>query len=267
MIKNKIVFRIILILLLVGSTLAQPNASDSITYSSSDINFDDYYLFKTIPLTKAQFDFAGKVELWLDKRLAKRKDPSSRYGVNKIDTIEEEETNFLMAVLKIFQKNGKETDRKILQRAFASINEDSLYGNNHRVLVVAEDFTNDFGTYSGPLSSFYNIEGGRLKPLKIKNLKTGKWRPMAFSETGKAAWKMVPTKTGKGMEFLQISCHIDFNKPRRKRGVPPLHTQDADFAIDYTRISFDGTKWLEKTKTVSGYWDGEDPFPNESLFP
>jgi hypothetical protein len=117
------------------------------------------------------------------------------------------------------------------------------------------------------LSSFYTIARGRLKSLEVKNLKTSKWKPMAFSETGKAAWKMVPSKTGKGVEFLQVSCHIDFNKPAWKRGVQSPHTQDTDFAIDYTRVFFDGTQWIEKNKTVSGYWDGEDPFPNESLFP
>jgi hypothetical protein len=242
----------------VGSLPAQTSDSDSTTLKASDIKFDNYYLYKSLPLTKTGFNFDGKAELWLDKRLETRKDPSHRYGENEIDTTAPEETNFLMAVLKISKQDGKETDRKILKKAFASISQESLFGDNRSVLVIEEDFTNDFGTYSGPLSSFYNIEGGRLIPLKVKSLNTGKWNPMTFFNTGKANWRMVPSKRGHGKDFLQASCRFDENHPDGKH-----------FLIDYIRVYFDGKEWVRKIKTLSGFYEPEEEedFPSESLFP
>jgi hypothetical protein len=241
-----------------GFGLASAQTTDSIILKASDINFNDYFLYKTIPLTMAQFNFDGKAELWLDKRLAKRKDPSSRYGENVIDATAPEETDFQMAVLKISKKNGKETERKVLNKAFSDLRQESLYENDKKVIVVEEDFTNDFGTYSGPLSSFYNVEEGRLIPLKVKNLITGKWSPMTFFNTGKANWRLVPSKSGEGKDFLQASCYFDSDHPDGKH-----------FLIDYIRVYFDGKEWVSKMKTAGGFYEpeSENDFPNESMFP
>jgi len=122
------------------------------------------------------------------------------------------------------------------------------------------DKSTGMGSFTGPITYFYKVADGKIKPVEYLNNNTKKKEKMILMRSLKTAWKLTTSKDGKSKEILDVSCRPD--------GV--VKSKDDDiFLIYYDRFHFNGKEWVKFERVEKGYWEseGEDDMPLLSKFP
>ena len=110
------------------------------------------------------------------------------------------------------------------------------------------DESTGMGSYAGPMTYFYKIVDGRLKPVEYLNDETKKKDKIILMRSLKTAWKLVTAKDGKSKDILHIACRPD--------GMPKNQDDDI-FLIYYDRFHFNGKEWVKYRKVEKGFWEAE----------
>ena len=144
-----------------------------------------------------------------------------------------------------------------LERGLATLDKTSLYSSNQPTYVLNVDFSIGWGSYNGPITSFFEITSGKLDFLKAINQQTGEVNPITVLDSLKTGWKIFPAPDGNSKDILLVKTRPDFDD----------ETEDHGFKVSYIRFHFNGQNWVRLQRSVAGYWEAEGFFPDISLFP
>ncbi|MDM8543250.1 hypothetical protein QUF90_19415 [Desulfococcaceae bacterium HSG9] len=122
-----------------------------------------------------------------------------------------------------------------------------LSGGGRPTYLFTQDLSIGWGSYAGPMTIFYEVSNGKLKPLEYFDDKTKKKKRIAVMKSLKTDWKLVKTKDGKTTDILEVA-----SRPANPEG---------EFVIYYDRFYFNGKQWVRYRRMEKGSWDMESDFP------
>jgi hypothetical protein len=119
------------------------------------------------------------------------------------------------------------------------------------VFLLTEDRYAGFGSYSGVTARPFIVDERAIRFIQPQGYDPAK--PFVMMSALKSGWK--ETKDG----FLLVSCAPDFAEKGSWDG--------KTFRIRYSRLQQQNGQWLLTERSERGYWEDEDGFPDEHLFP
>lgn len=220
---------------------------------------------KYFAVTAAEHGIDGRVELWLDDRLMEQVRLSRLHHVPIVDGhdlaggADPDLGEGLHAFLELSDGAGHVIDTVTTERGVAELTTLSLLpGPSHFALTV--DYSSAFGSYSGPITSFYAVEGGRLHAVVAYDAR-GHAAPVRLLASLRTDWKLA-RGADDAHDILSAAC-----RPRlgERPGSP------AAFDLTLTRYRYDGTRWIVRERVRrNDDWenagDGQG-FPSEAMFP
>jgi hypothetical protein len=159
------------------------------------------------------------------------------------------------ALVQIVSKDGAVVEAKELERPLVKLTSAKLYGDSRLTYIVTVDYSAGFGSYSGPITFLVEVPDRHLKWIEATDEKTGVKKQISLMTSLKTTWEWINSPDGKGKQILHAACR------------PTAFGDNHDFTISYTRFYFDGTKWIELSRSRKGYSDFEDGFPERNQFP
>jgi hypothetical protein len=115
------------------------------------------------------------------------------------------------------------------------------------------------GSYNGPVTYFYEIVDGKLKPIEYLNNETGKRDKIVLMRSLKTNWKLVKSKNGKSKDILHVDCRPSYESKSK---------DEVDFMISYHRFHFDGKEWVKYERVDKDFWEVDaNDFPPLAKFP
>jgi hypothetical protein len=228
-----------------------------------------YKVSKSYPLTKAIHGIVGVLQLLQDSRLTK--DAYNANGAAIEDIIYEDEQLLplfkdnppLGSVLRILSQHEKflrisESHTYDLVPV-AWLEEVMLSDSGRPSYLFTLDESIGMGSYAGPVTYFYNIIDGKLKPIEYFDKKTGKREQIVLMRSLKTNWKLVKSKDGKTKDILHIACRPNFENKSK---------DEVEFVVYYDRFHFDGNEWVKYQKIEKDFWEAEgEDLPPLSKFP
>lgn len=143
---------------------------------------------------------------------------------------------------------GELLDSFQLEAALAQLHPAPLRGTDVPTYLVSVDLTAQSGSYNGPLTLPIEVRKNRLQQVSAINADKQS-EPIQLALTGKAAWKKMVW--GNADHFLAVSC-----QPR-----------DDDFFVSYRRFFPTRQGWQVRKRTQPGFWESDQDFPADNLFP
>ena len=143
---------------------------------------------------------------------------------------------------------GELLDSLQLEAALAQLHPAPLRGTEVPTYLVSVDLTAESGSYNGPLTMPIEVRKNRLQQATASNADKQS-EPIQLALTGKAAWKKITR--GKANHFLAISC-----QPR-----------DDGFILNYRRYFPTRQGWQVRKRTQPSFWESDQDFPADNLFP
>lgn len=219
----------------------------------ANIDPKDYFVYQTVPLTRAKDGFDGKLEVLLDKKLEGGKDIRRMAGeVGGEDIDDPNNGKWKIAVVRLVDAGQVTKSLKTLFDSVASIQgRIDLYGDGRPVFRIDNWYQTD--TNGSTYTDLIEIRGGKLAEI-----------PAGLSEDYNPhlrmvdKWELTPSRSGKGMEILTLSLIQ-----------PDNEKEEVD--VTYSRCSFNGHDWVSKNKevTIGGTYESvgdrkltEAEFPN-----
>jgi hypothetical protein len=162
------------------------------------------------------------------------------------------------AVLRLRDANQKVVAEKTMDGALTRIRFAALIPGR-RTIFATTDLSAGLGSYSGPDTELFQVEGGQLEPVQVRNAATGEMGPITLAATLKTDWKLVPAISGPAgqKDILEAACRPDFDSPG---------TSEQKFWVTYMRYHWDGKQWIGYSRRVHGFWEA-DEFPSLAHFP
>ncbi len=228
-----------------------------------------YRVSKSFPLSKSVNGIDGILQLLQDSRL-----PRNLYGKPfgtpfKDSYMDDKDVLPLFkdspplgAVLRIVSQRKElvltEESHTSDDTPVAWLEEAKLVGKKPTYLLT-RDFSMSMGSYNGPITFFYEVAGGELKPVEYLDAKTEKKEQIALMRSLKTNCKLVASTNGTSQDILRVACRSNFDTKSKDEG---------GFLVYYDRFHFDDRQWVKYENVERGYWevDGED-FPSLSKFP
>jgi hypothetical protein len=229
-----------------------------------------YKVSKSYPLMKAIHGIDGVLQLLQDSRLPKDA-YNKQFGTafTDMNMIDEKllplfkDNPPLGSVLRILAK-----DKKFLWISeshtydlvpVAWLEEVMLSGSGRPSYLFTQDLSIGMGSYAGPMTYFYNIIDGKLKPIEYFDKETGKREQIVLMRSLKTNWKLVKSKDGKSKDILHIACRPNFENKSK---------DEVEFVVYYDRFHFDGNEWIKYQKIEKDFWEAEgEDLPPLSKFP
>jgi len=215
-----------------------------------------------LPLTKASNGIDGYLRVRQDARLTpKLRDLLWGAGGTNIDddprlAIFKQEPP-RSAVIQVVDRAGKVLQAKTLERPLAKLQTVRLYGDSKLTYLLTVDYSAGFGSYSGPITSLWEVRSGQMARVEATDAKKGSTGEISLMESLKTTWKLVDLPSGKGKQILFAQCRPDWDSLN----------DDPNFTTTYARFYFDGTKWLVVEKTVKEFSEFDQGFPSRKQFP
>lgn len=221
-------------------------------------------VFQRLPLSETANGIDGELQLMQDARLTAslRKD---LWGMGDLSDAADAQGPVLSggplrnAVVRIVRSDGTPVKSEALERPLARLEHARLYREHRDTFLLTVDYSTGVGSYSGPVTLFVEVTGGRLEWLEATESSTGKKERIALMRSLKTIWKIVAAPDGSGKEILEALC-----RPVLETALKP---GDVEFRLTYRRYSFDGKKWVSLASERKGFSEFEDGIPNRSLFP
>ena len=141
----------------------------------------------------------------------------------------------------------------------AWLEEVMLTGSGRPSYLFTQDLSVGMGSYAGPLTCFYEIIDGKLKPIEYFDQGEGKRKQITVMRSLKTNWKLVKSKDGGSKDILHVAC-----RPNAEND----SNDETEFVIYYDRFHFDGKQWVKLQRIEKGYWEIDaEEFPPLSKFP
>jgi len=201
----------------------------------------DYVEYQRLPLTKEQNGIDGSLVIMRDRKVLSSKD---------YDPLEGE--SYCNARLNLVNQDNRKISTQKLERPVAEIKTVKLIDGKPNSFDLEVDYSAGWGSYSGPVTMFIDVVGGKIKWIRAKDASTGKTEKISVMISLKTYWKLSPSK--QNQDILELACRS---------------TGKGDFELIYSRYRFNGLEWIRYSKTEKGYQDFEadTDFPRENLFP
>lgn len=236
----------------------------ALTWGTAFCQQPDLAVVKIIRLTGALDGFDGKLELLEDVRITPdvqkalwgMGDPDTAF-YGDADRIKQLTVPALKpAVLRLEDERHKIIFEKTLERELARIQVQDLHPGQ-RTILVTTDLSIGMGSYAGPSTELYQVNGSRLEAVTARYEKTGEVDPIELMSSLKTAWKLVPASSGQTnqKDILELAC-----RPNGK-------IENTQFYKIYSRYHWDGRQWVLYGKKVPGMWESDDAFPPSQKFP
>ncbi|WP_440113306.1 hypothetical protein [Acidovorax sp. BL-A-41-H1] len=152
------------------------------------------------------------------------------------------------AVLQLRSCEGKVLDAVTLEGPLAKLDPAALRGAPHPTVLVTVDLTAAAGSYNGPLTRPFEIQGNQLQPVQARAQK-GDIEAILLPLTGKAAWKK--WRVGGKDQLLAVRSQAT----------------DGDFVISYRRYLPQSGGWRFVERSQPGLWESDGEFPSRKSFP
>ena len=223
-------------------------------YSKSETIPQGYSVYKKINLYKG-----GQLLLFQDSRI-NEKLRGKIWGAGGVDQLAEEDKSVFSdgppkkAVLMFLDRKGNSVYNKQLDCILAELEKIKFYPGGRYSYILTEDRSIGFGSYAGLVSTFFEVNKGRLRWLSAKKEKSGKLARISVMKSLKTDWKILPSQEGKGEDILQIACRPDTR-------------YDGEFLLIYTRYHFNGKNWIKHERREDGFWESGNRFPYRTNFP
>jgi hypothetical protein len=213
-----------------------------------------------VPLTQAANGVEGELQLLKDERitaaLAKQTWNTGGLDVDPDDYLASFKTSPpRQAMIRVVDRDGKVLDSEELERPLARIGTAQLYRDARVTFLLTVDYSAGFGSYSGPITSFLDVTGGRLHWVEDIDV-SGKRSKISVMDSLKTGWRIVNAPNG-GKEILEAAC----------RPTEQTFKTGGNFTITYSRYFFDGTQWRLASRTVPGFTEFDGGFPSRRHFP
>ncbi|PQV53059.1 hypothetical protein [Paraburkholderia sp. BL21I4N1] len=163
------------------------------------------------------------------------------------------------AQLRLVSASGAIAATRQLDYPLARVEPAPLHGLPGPVLFLTIDATAPMGSYSGPATQILMPARQSLDPVQY-TADDGKSAALVLAATGKAAWKISPSRKGGADEIQQVACSPDFDK-KDSTG------DDDDFVTRYETYRFVDGKWLLTRRQRQGIWESDQEFPKRNMFP
>ena len=215
-----------------------------------------------LPLSRASSGIDGYLELLQDVRLTPKL-TGFLWGTGDINIDDDSKLAAFKSkpphngAIQLVDRTGKVLEVKNLERPLARFRSAQLYGDAKLTYLLTVDYSAGFGSYSGPITSLVEVKNGHLRWLQSTEPGTGKTGEISLMESLKTTWRLVAAPRGKGKQILLAQCRPDLSSVK----------DDPDFTTQYTRFNFDGSKWLAKARTVKGFSEFDQGFPERKNFP
>ncbi len=218
---------------------------------------ENYIIYQSFLLTQALHGIDGALQLLLDARLTDEMLAQLQF-IEDINSLPEfAELPLQNGLLRIVDRHGQALTSQTLERGLATLDKTSLYSSNKPTYVLNVDFSIGWGSYNGPVTSFFEINSGKLDFLNAINQQTGEVKPITVLDSLKTGWKIFPAPDGNSKDILLVKTRPDFND----------ESDELEFKLSYIRFHFDGRNWVRLERSEEGYWESEGFFPDILLFP
>ena len=220
---------------------------------------------RSLTLTGSLDGFDGRLDLLEDARLTPElkktlwESGGPEMAFDPKDPVYKDLTSIPLrkAVLRLLDERGKVIAKKTLEREMARMRFEALRPGR-RTILVTTDLSAGFGSYSGPDTELLEVIGDRLEQVVAQDAESGSNEPIRLASTLKTEWKLVPAVGGENgqKDILEFACRpADWGSMK------------SDFVLIYTRYHWDGTGWVEFTRTAHGFWEADNGFPKSARFP
>lgn len=159
------------------------------------------------------------------------------------------------ARLYIVDKNNKRVFKQTLEKPIASLETVVLIERQPKTFALKVDYAVGWGSYAGPVTTFFNVVDGKIKWVEFRKNKSKKIEKLVVMSSLKTEWEII--RFGDKFDILEAAC--------RPSGLSD-ENGDTVFFITYRRYRYSGSEWIEYSRKVKGYWDAEE-FLDVSLFP
>jgi hypothetical protein len=206
-----------------------------------------------LPLSKAKNGVDGWLTIESDPRMATETKRAEDGRTKDVSPPQDNQTQITLenAKLEIVDSRGRLVTSDSLERPLAKIESARLdFGNE--IFLVTVDYSIDFGSYAGPVTSLLNIRDAKFVWLKATDADTHKEETVHLPKTLKADWKFVSVSGRK--DILEVLCDPDFTGGGR------------DFVVTYIRYRFRNGEWIKYAKPEKAFWESDDGFPPSNKF-
>jgi hypothetical protein len=220
---------------------------------------------RSLTLTGALDGFDGRLEVLEDSRITsgvEKKlwgmgDPDIAYYGDAPRIKELTDVPLHHAVLRLKDALGNVVARKTMRRELVRVRFGLLH-SGWRTIFVTTDLSIGMGSYAGPLTDLFQVDGGRLELVTARTEDSKDVGPISVFSTLKTEWKLVPAAGGENgqKDILEFACRpADWGSMK------------SDFVLIYTRYHWDGKEWIEFTRKTHGFWEADEGFPPSGRFP
>jgi hypothetical protein len=165
----------------------------------------------------------------------------------------------LPARLRLVDASGRVVESRAFERPLAELSVAHLYADARPTYLATVDLSAGFGSYSGPLTRPVEVRDGRLRWLTALDARTQRDDSLFLVLTLKTGWRLIPRAAG-GRDILQAACRPDFDAPSSA-------SVEQRFIITFEHYTFDGRRWVKRSRSERGFWEYEDTFPSRDRFP
>jgi hypothetical protein len=203
----------------------------------------DYQEFQRLPLFEDMHGIGGSLIIMRDRGFMN----VSMVGPDTPETT-------CNAQLYLRDKNNKRVFKQTLEKPIASLETVQLMERPPKAFALKVDYGVGWGSYAGPITSFFDVVDGKIKWVQFRKNKSKKTEKLNLMTSLKSGWELV--RAGKNFDILEAVCRPDVNGK----------SDEGAFTITYMRYHYNGSEWIVYSRQVKGYWDYEE-FPDISLFP
>jgi hypothetical protein len=268
--KLNILILSILMLYSFTAHAVETRGSKDLSIRSAEKSAGCYKVSKSYPLSKSIHGIDGILQLLQDSRLTKDLYNkqfgtafNDRYMYDKKMRPLFKDNPPLAAILRVLmQDKGFVSTREshtFDNTPIAWLEEVRLLGADKPSYLLTKDESIGMGSYNGPVTYFYEIVDGKLKPIEYINNETKKKDKIVLMRSLKTNWKLVKSKNGNSKDILHVACRPNYEG--KSEG-------EAEFLTNYDRFHFDGEEWVRYERADKDFWEvDEDDFPPLSKFP
>jgi hypothetical protein len=229
-----------------------------------------YKVSKSYPLSKSVHGINGILQLLQDNRL-KKDLHNKQFGTafngmymhdKKILSLFKDNPPLGVILRILSQQEGYYLAKESYTYDFvpvAWLEEVKLSGSEKPSYLFTKDESIGMGSYNGPVTYFYEIVDGKLKPIEYRSNETNKRDKIVLMRSLKTNWELIKSKDGKTQDILHVACRPSYESKSK---------DEVDFIIYYDRFHFDGTEWVRYERVDKDFWEVDaDDFPPLSKFP
>jgi hypothetical protein len=205
----------------------------------------DYVEYQRLPLTSAEHGMDGALVLMRDRKFR----AIEQAGLDDPETA-------CNARFYLVDKNNRRIATDVQERPIARLETLQLIAGKPASFKLTVDYYAGMGSYSGPMSVFFDVVAGKIRWIKARNTNTRKIAGVVVMNSLKTEWKLV--QHGSNKDILEMRCR------------PVYRNQPADpsFELTYIRYRYNGTEWIQYSRSEEGFWESEEgTFPDASRFP